>query len=244
MRTIYKRYGKIVEITEVQKTPRKIRLSVPRERRDVYGARRKDNVRRTRTICVRRVLAALEAYGCPLLVTLTFAGDASDAAYANHSLRYFQMRLRVKYPKGISLFIPELSPRGRIHFHGLLFNVPLHLGDTRKGRRIISYGEERKTRTLAKLWGEGYVDAVKTDGSGALAHYISKYITKGAGSVLFNAMRLLRVSRGFPHEIIFRGSVAEGLARRYASKKPLSEWSGENDYAGKVIRKTYEADTK
>ncbi|MES2006954.1 MAG: hypothetical protein V4436_02485 [Patescibacteria group bacterium] len=244
MRTIYKRYGKIVEITEVQKSPRKIRVSAPRERRTVYGARRQDNIRRTRKICVRRVLAALTTCGNPLLVTLTFAGDASDAAYANDSLRFFQMRLRIKYRKALSLFIPELSPKGRIHFHGLLFNVPLSLGDTRKGRRTLSYGEERKTRTLAKLWGEGYVDAVKTDGSGALAHYISKYITKGAGEIMFNAMRLLRISHGFPHEIIFRGSVAEGLARRYASKKPLREWSGENDFAGKVIRKTYEADSE
>lgn len=244
MRTIYKRYGKIVEITQVQKTPRKVRVSAPRERRDIYGARRQDNIRRTRKICVRRVFSALDAFGSPLLVTLTFEGDASDAAYANDSLRYFQMRLRIKYPKAVSLFVPELSPRGRIHFHGLLFNVPLHLGDTRKGRRVISYGTERKTRTLARLWGEGYVDARKTDGSGRLAHYISKYITKGSSSVLFNAMRLLRVSRGFPHEFVFKGSVAERLAERYASKKPLSEWSGENDYAGKVIRKTYLSDSE
>lgn len=239
MRSIYRRYGNIVEITEVQKTPRKRRLPIPRERRNVYGARRPDNIRRTRTICVRRVLAAIAMFGSPLLVTLTFAGDASDAAYANTSLRYFQMRLRIKYRKALSLFIPELSRRGRIHFHGLLFNVPLSLGDTRKGRRTLSYGEERTTRTLANLWGEGFVDAVQTDGSGRLAYYISKYITKGAGEVMFNAMRLLRISHGFPHEIVFRGRVAEDLARLYADRQPISEWSGKNDYAGKFVRKIY-----
>ena len=57
---------------------------------------------------------------------------------ANDSLRVFQVRLRAEYPLAQSFFIPELSPRGRIHFHGLLFNVPLSLGDTRQGKRCIS----------------------------------------------------------------------------------------------------------
>ena len=179
MPIIYRKYGEIIEITEFEKEPPKIRVYRPRERRIVYGARRSDSIRRTRQICVRRLFAAIEEFGAPLLVTLTFQGDASDASYANDSLRRFQVRLRNKFLEAQSLFIPELSPRGRIHFHGLVFNVPLSLGDTRKGRRIISHGDERKTRILAKLWGEGFVDATKTDGSGKLAYYISKYITKG-----------------------------------------------------------------
>ena len=83
--------------------------------------------------------------------------------------------------------------------------MPLSLGDTRIDSRTVVYGTERKDRVLANLWGEGYVDATKTDGSGRLASYISKYITKGAGHVLFNAMRLLRISHGFPKELIIRG---------------------------------------
>ena len=241
MKPVYTRYGDIVEITQVERKPRKVRLPAPRERKDVHGARRPDNIRRTKQICVRRVHAAIEMFGCPLLVTLTFNGDASDAAYANDSMRYFQMRLRTAYPKAISLFIPELSPRGRIHFHGLLFNVPLSLGDTRKGGRLISTGEEREKRTLAGLWGEGFVDAVQTDGSGRLAQYISKYITKGAGEVMFNAMRLIRISHGFPHEVVLRGKVAEQLAKNYAMEKPLWEWEGEHKYAGKVTKKVYTA---
>ena len=84
-------------------------------------------------ICLWRVSTALEKYGCPLLVTLTFQGDASDASYANDALRDFQVRLRSEFPEAQSLFVPELSPKGRIHFHGLVFNVPLSLGDTRQG---------------------------------------------------------------------------------------------------------------
>jgi hypothetical protein len=186
------------------------------------------------------VSAALEEFGCPLLVTLTFNGDASDASYANDSLRTFQVRLRNKFPNAQSLFIPELSPRGRIHFHGLLFNVPLYLGDTRKGRRTISYGEERKTRELARLWGEGYVDAQKTDGSPRLANYISKYITKGSEEVMFNAMRILRISHNFPKQIEVRGDLAKMLADDYAQhKKPFMEWTRENMFLGEINKKFY-----
>jgi hypothetical protein len=242
MPVIFKQYGQITEITEIEKEPIKVRVHNPRKRSDVYGARRPDNIRRTKQICVRRVYAAIEEYGNPLMVTFTFGGDASDAAFANDSLRRFQVRLRAKYSDAHSLFVPELSPRGRIHFHGLLFNVPLSLGDTRQGRRVVSHGDERESRTLARLWGEGYVDAVKTDGSGKLAHYISKYITKEAGQTMFNAMRILRISHGFPKEFVVRGKFAEELLRRYATKKPVTEWTRDNIFLGKITKKIYDKD--
>ncbi len=240
MPTIFKKYGEIIEITQIEKEPLKIRVHHARKRRNVFGPRRPDNIRRTKQICVRRVSTALEDFGCPLLVTLTFKGDASDASYANDSLRFFQVRLRTEYPKAQSIFVPELSPRGRIHFHGLLFNVPLSLGDTRKGRRVISYGDERATRTLAKLWGEGFVDATKTDGSGRLAYYISKYITKGGGQIMFNAMRMLRISHGFPKETVIRGKFAEFMAEKYAKEqKPFKEWERKNIFLGMIKRTVY-----
>lgn len=239
MAVTYRKYGKVVQITTTEKEPSKVRVSAPRKRRTIHGARRLDNIRRTRTICVRRLLAALDAYGSPLLVTLTFTGDASDASYANDSLRTFQVRLRAAYPDAQSLFIPELSRKGRIHFHGLLFNVPLRLGDTRKGRRIVSYGEERSTRELANIWGEGYVDAVQTDGSERLAYYLAKYITKSGQSVLFNAMRMLRISHGFPSETLIRGDLAVFIKNKYEHKTPVNVWEGENIFLGKITRKTY-----
>lgn len=242
MPVIYKKYGPFIEITSCEKTPHKTKVRIHRskKRSAVIGPRRPDNVKRTRQICLWRVSAALEDFGCPLLITLTFSGDASDASFANDALREFQVRLRAKYPLAESLFIPELSPKGRIHFHGLLFNVPLHLGDTRKGRRIISYGTERETRELAELWRCGYVDAVKTNGSFRLAFYISKYITKGAGQVMFNAMRLLRCTRGMPNEIVVRGWLAEKLEEDYAKSKPIREWQGKSPFVGHITKKTYE----
>lgn len=237
---IYRKYGKITEITEIEKQPSQVRLPATRERRLVHGLRRQDNIRRTRKICMWRVSAALEELGSPLLVTLTFRGDASDASFANDSLRRFQVRLRGKFPDAQSLFIPELSRRGRIHFHGLIFNVPMHLGDSRVGGKRVPDGSERKDRVLAKLWGEGFVDAIQTDGSGRLVNYISKYITKGAGEVMFNAMRLLRISHGFPKEIVIRGPFAKYLAYRYSGRQPIREKEWDNQFLGKITRKIYE----
>lgn len=240
MYIVYRKYGPIVEITKIEKDPPEVRVHTPRKRRVIYGPRRQDNIYRTRQICVRRLFSALEEYGSPLLITLTFSGDASDASYANDSLRIFQVRLLRKYPKAHSLFIPELSPRGRIHFHGLIFSVPLSLGDTRKGKRTIAVGSERKKRILAKLWGEGFVDATKTDGSGKLAYYLSKYITKGGGETLFNAMRMLRISQGFPKEIkITDQKLAQALEHDYADKKPTRVWEGESVFMGKITKKIY-----
>lgn len=240
MPIVYKKYGEIIEITEFEKeVSTKIRIHHPRKRDYVHRPRRSDNIRRTKNICLRRVHAALEEYGRPLLATFTFAGDASDASFANDSLRDFQVRLRAKFLGAQSLFIPELSPKGRIHFHGLLFNVPLHLGDTKVGGRRLKDGTERETRTLAKLWGEGFVDVLQTDGSPALAGYVSKYIAKGAGEVMFSAMRLLRISHGFPTEIVIRGQFAELLRDKYAKQVPFDDWSGDNIFLGKITKKKY-----
>jgi hypothetical protein len=241
MHVIYKKYGPFIEITHHQRQPNppKIRIHRSRDKHRPIGARRADNIKRTKQICLRRVSAAIEAFGCPLLVTLTFRGDASDASFANDSLRRFQVRLRDKYPLAESLFIPELSPKGRIHFHGLLFNVPMHLGDTRAGRRIVSYGSERKTRELAKLWMVGYVDVRRTNGSIRLAFYISKYITKGGNEVMFNAMRILRCSRGIPKELVIRGELAEILGEEYDAEQPISVWESESPYVGRISKKLY-----
>jgi len=236
-----KKYGQFTEITryERQPNPPKVRVYRTIDKNRPIGARRPDNINRTRQICVRRVSAGITTFGCPLLVTLTFRGDASDAAHANDSLRRFQVRLRNKYPLAESLFVPELSPKGRIHFHGLLFNVPMHLGDTRKGRRTVHHGTERKDRILAQLWMVGYVDVRQTDGSNRLAFYISKYITKGSNEVMFNAMRMIRVTRGIPRETIVRGDLAKILEAEYADQKPLTEWSADSPFVGQITKRLY-----
>lgn len=238
---IIRKYGPYVEITRHQRLPfqKKVRVSRPRNPDRPIAPRRPDNIARTKRLCVRRVSAAIEAFGRPLFVTLTFAGDASDTAYASHSLRRFQVRLRNEYPDVESIFVPELSPRDRIHFHGFLFNVPMHLGDIKKGRRTVQRGTERSTRTLARLWNCGYVDAKQTDGSGKLAFYIAKYITKAADQIIFNGIRMLRCSRGIPKEIEIRDELAKQLEAEYSKDIPLHEWEDHSPYVGDISKRLY-----
>lgn len=240
MRTIVKIYGGIIEITTIEKDSPKVCIYRARKRRSVYGPRRPDNIKRTKQICLRRMLSALKEFGCPLLVTLTFNGDASDASYANDALRKFQVRLQSEFNNAQSIFVPELSRRGRIHFHGLIFNVPLHLGDKTQGRRVISVGTERQSRIIQGLWGEGFVDARQTDGSPKLVYYISKYITKGGGETMFNAMRILRTSNGFPKEVIYRDEFAEFISKLYHDRKiPFNTWEYEHPFTGKIKKEKY-----
>lgn len=247
MGTSLKYYGNICEISTIEKTPKKVRLQHSRKKRVMYSARRSDSLRRTKGICLRRLLSAIKEFGSPLMLSLTFEGTASDLKYATESLSRFQRRLRAKYPDCQSLFIPELSPGYRIHFHGLLFNVPNELGDVRIGRRTISNGIERSTRELARLWGEGFVDCQQTDGDERLAYYLSKYITKTLGNAFFAPVRLVRVSNGFPKELVIReGDIRSQdflqLIRSYSQKVPDHEYETYSVFLGKISKKKYRVD--
>jgi len=237
-----KYYGNTTEITTIEKEGRKRSLfSRTRERTGFVPIRRPDNLRRTRQLCMRRVSCALADLGCPLFATLTFQGSASNIYSASRALSRFQRRLRTKYPLAQTVFVPELSPRGRIHFHGLLFGVPLHLGSVKDNRRTLFHGSERTERTIAKLWREGFVDLIQTDGSFRLAGYISKYITKSGGHIIFAPMRLLRVSHGFPHEIVVRDEyIASKLLPTLELRKPASHWEHYSPFLGKMSKTKYE----
>jgi len=240
--TTIKYYGNITEITTVEKKTRKRSFFLrTRKRSAIIPVRRPDNLRRTKQLCMRRVSCALADLGVPLFVTLTFKGSASNVWYASRALSAFQRRLRAKYPLVHSVFVPELSPRGRLHFHGLLFGVPLHFGDVKVGRRVISYGTERRDRTLAKLWREGHLDALQTDGSYRLAGYISKYITKGAEHPLFAGIRIMRVSQGFPREIVVRDEYfTEKILPKFTNRKPVSYWEHDSIFLGKITKTRYD----
>jgi len=215
---IYRKYGKTIEITKTTKNPSYHRgIFRTRERLSFINLRRPDSVRRSKRICVRRLSSAIEKIGSPLLITLTFRGSANDVLFASRCFTSFGRRLRVKYSQSHFLFVPELSPNGRIHFHGLLFGLPQSWGDkyirkSKNSKRIcIFYGSERSDRILADLWQVGFVDCEQTDGSDRLAGYLSKYITDAINEPIFTPIRLIRTSKGFPTHFEVRGHIAEEL---------------------------------
>lgn len=214
---LFRKYGRTIEITETQKEKTNSIRRLSNTSRDSLFVfiRRVDSVRRTRRICMRKLLSAIEKFGSPLFVTLTFSGSASDIFLCSKHLSDFFRRVRVEFPESQCLFVPELSPRGRIHFHGLIFNVSQEWGDSKKGKKYISYGRERKDRLFQKLWRVGFVDVLKTDGSPRLATYISKYISKTADEPFLAPLRLIRTTQGFPDALEIRSLNMEQLNRHY-----------------------------
>lgn len=240
---LYRKYGKTIEITKTEKSPSPIRrVSSTRKSGLPLGVRRIDSVRRTRRICLRKLLSAIEELGPPLFITLTFQGSASDVLYSSQTLTRFQRRLSIQFRGCQSLFVPELSPRGRIHFHGLLFGVSQEWGDVKKGKRTIFVGRERKERVFQKLWGYGFVDMLKTDGSPRLAYYVSKYVAKSSYEPFLTPLRLIRASPGFPKESEYRFETEEEFLFLMSRQKirPVWENSFYTRFMGMVTKTFYD----
>ena len=227
---IFRKYGKTIEITETQKEPSSAirRLSSTVKDRSIISIRRIDSVRRTKRICLRKLLSAIEVFGSPLFITLTFEGSASDVFLCSKHLSNFFRRLRVEFPESHCLVVPELSPRGRIHFHGLIFNVSQEWGDVKKGKRTISIGRERGERKFQKLWGVGYVDLLQTDGSPRVATYVAKYVAKTVVEPFLAPLRLIRTTVGFPNCIEIRELSIEQLDRAYKFKHLIPSFQSDS----------------
>jgi len=243
MRYIYRKYGKRVECTTIEKeSAGTMRVSVARARGIVYGERRPDNVRRTKQICMRRVLSAIEDFGSPLLFTFTLSGISTDICRSEDLLRSFTMRLRGKFKDAEYIIVPELSPRGRIHYHGLIFGLPMYYGDRYVGGSCVEVGVERKRRTFAKMWRAGFVDCRQTDGSGRLATYLVKYLMKSANDVFFAGIRMIKASRGIGDGVLIKDNVGEMLVKRYADYVPEYKVELESPYHGNIKRVWYNMD--
>jgi len=202
----------------------------------VYGLRRPDSLRRSKTILVRRVLCAIEEFGSPILLTLTYNDTKSEGAHnsrvSSEALRAFSSSLRGLYPGCCAVFVPEVSPNNRIHYHGLLFGVPETIGDKVVGRNVISLGTERASRGLAKAWGIGFVDAKRTDGNPRLAYYLGKYLTKCGSDPLLGRSRLVRYIGSFPKPYTSTGAFAEELRRRYIGETTIYKVKSNTPFMG------------
>lgn len=242
---LYRKYGKVIEITKTEKAPSSVRrVSNTRKTGLPLGVRRIDSVRRTKRICLRKLLSAIEELGSPIFITLTFQGSASDVLFSSQALTRFQRRLSVQFKCCQSLFVPELSSRGRIHFHGLLFGVSQEWGDVKKGKHTIFVGRERKERFFQKLWGYGFVDLLQTDGSPRLAYYVSKYVAKASYDPFLTPLRLIRTSKGFPSPLEIRFEDNENFdflfKERLSRLKNVWENSTYTHFLGMVTKSFYD----
>jgi hypothetical protein len=102
-------------------------------------------------------------------LTLTFAYDLHYKEAQRHVSEFFR-RVQNNYPQ-ISLryiSVPELTKKGRYHFHLLLYDLPPQTSEL-----------ERKTRNFQRLFRKGFLDLSYAEyTSKGIAGYMSKYMGK------------------------------------------------------------------
>jgi len=104
----------------------------------------------------------------PVLVTLTFKDHITEISEAYTWFRVFNQRMRYHFGKDFKyIAVPEFTKIGRVHFHALYWGLPLGI-----------VASERVSRTIANIWGLGFIDLKTTDGSLKIAGYLCKYMLK------------------------------------------------------------------
>lgn len=140
-------------------------------------------------------------------VTLTFAYDISYKA-ANEATRRFFDRIKAA-AKEVSISyisVPELTKKGRFHFHLLIYNLPTEIsGDAiyirtydrkTKKTKVVPSTTERYTRNLQRKFGYGYVDICPaTYTSKGIAGYMAKYLAKSFEDSRYETVRGYNCSR-------------------------------------------------
>jgi len=118
--------------------------------------------------------------------TLTFAYDITYEKAKRHIAKFME-RIKERYPKIPLRYIsvPELTKKGRYHFHLLVYNIPSE--ETRF---------ERKTRNFQRLFERGYVDILlATTITSGIAGYMAKYMAKAFLDERIEATRVFNCSR-------------------------------------------------
>jgi hypothetical protein len=120
-------------------------------------------------------------------VTLTFAYDLTFKEASRHVARFME-RIKKNY-REISInyiSVPELTKKGRIHFHLLVYNLPTEIASV-----------ERKTRNLQRQFQRGYLDIVHAPyTSKGIAGYMAKYMAKSLENETLGTTRGYNCSRG------------------------------------------------
>jgi len=187
--------------------------------------RRQDNLHRATKQFNRIVQSNVSEQNPPLLLSATFA-RCKDLEFATKEWKKFIRKTKAHFGIDVPyIAVTEFQKRGDIHFHALIF-APLLLeyGDTIKdtyklpnGRTGYNYrtrtpGRERTDRTLSLLWGNGFIDCLKTDGGPGLSYYLSKYFAKAFNDNRMRGKKLYTTSKNIERPRTLSGTKAVHLA--------------------------------
>lgn len=70
---------------------------------------------------------------------------------------------------------------------------------------------ERRTRLVAQMWGQGFVDLVCTDGSHKISGYLSKYMSKTFVDSRLRGKKAFIASRNIKRPVVQKNAMVEPL---------------------------------
>ncbi len=157
--------------------------------------KRQDNAQRASLAFRRLVICNLSRTTLPLLVTLTHRDNLEDLTQGYKHFTSFIQALRDQHGKDFKyIAVPEFQKRGSIHFHALIWGLPEEV-----------FLSERKTRTLARLWKQGFVYLKETDGNEKLSFYLAKYMAKAFTDPRLKNQKSYITSRNVLRPVVGKG---------------------------------------
>jgi len=146
----------------------------------------KKNIWRAKRNIRRHISVATYKLGMPAFATFTYAKPQMDMDSAIADWRNFTRTMKRHYPQVAFIRVPERHKSGAIHFHAIMYGLPEQLPCLTK---LSRHGYihacpptrqcERKLRSLATVWGLGFVDLNVVKKPDAIGVYVAKYLTKG-----------------------------------------------------------------
>jgi hypothetical protein len=239
--------GHIVEIYEYQNT--RAKLPIPEQEEEYNGeieqtekaeegtgeekGDRTDEYKQRTNIRARnqiRRLINMNFNNQSLFVTLTFAKNIQDIAYANDEFKKFIKRIRRKQDDFAYVSVMEFQKRGAIHYH-MVCNWKI----TWETHEELQWREQE----IARIWRHGFCDIqeiTKLDNVGA---YLIKYMTKDNVDDRLNGKKRYFHSRNLDQPIELTGEEARKVIEEYLNKIPVFTNEYSSEWTGKVMYREY-----
>lgn len=230
--------GEYLEIYHYEKAPKltgrkhRKRETPSDGRRPDPKPRRYDNILRLRKKFIRLVRSNTSPANPPTLLTLTMRTNVGIETGLPLFNRFTQRAARTFGSSFKYIGVPEFQKRGAIHFHLLVWGINDYAD------------QERDTRYLQNLWGYGYVDCVRTDGSPKLAGYLAKYMQKALHDERLIGKRAYYVSRNVSRPLQFSHALVATYSKQIIGKdmKLVTEREFDTEWLGKCTYRLLRAD--
>jgi len=162
-------------------------------------ARRDWNMRQTQNNVRRLVNSNVGQYGYEaVFLTFTYKENVTDIDLAWSDWHAFMKKMRRRFGTLHALSVMEFQKRGAIHFHCIFFNLP-----------PVVEAQERKTRTIADLWGHGFVDIERIRSAKNVGAYVCKYLNKSADDERLRGKKFYSTTLNLFRPVELRGDLAK-----------------------------------